>query len=184
MASEERVGPRERDRPVRKRKKSPPRNFYFYLGGELHIKLHIDRGADLITCWSFVEHKVKGYPWSSTKRTMRPSYKTGQVVELLNRSRITIENAILDGEIRRPTQPYSLDKERRPGRFCWNEALIMEARDYFATKHIGFPRKDGRITAKPIATRAELRAMMEQGTMTYVKTSDGEFIPSFKEIAW
>jgi hypothetical protein len=183
MASEKRIGPRERNRPVRK-KKSPPRNFYFYLGGELHQKLHIDRGADLITCWSYVEHKRTAYPWSETKRKMTSSYKTSEVVKLLNRSRVTRQRAIIAGDIRKPAQPYTLDKERRVGKFCWSQANVMEARDFFATQHVGFKRNDGLITAKPIPSRAELRAMMEQGTVTYVKTSDGEFIPTFKEIVW
>jgi hypothetical protein len=66
----------------------------------------------------------------------------------------------------------------------WSEVDVMEARDYFATKHIGFPRNDGRITAKAIPTRTELRAMMEHGITTYVRTTDGEFVPMFKEIVW
>jgi hypothetical protein len=124
------------------------------------------------------------YPWSETKKRMRRSYRTGQVGELLNRSRVSIENAILRGDIRKPTQSYSLDGAKRPGRFQWNDNDIMEARDFFATQHMGFPRKDGLITAKAIPTKAELRAMMEHGTMTYLKTSTGEFVPTFKEIVW
>jgi hypothetical protein len=183
MARQERSSSRKRDNPVRK-KKSSPKNFYFFLGDELHQHIHIDRGADLITCWKFSEHKRKVYPWSETRRKMRPSYRTGAVVEMLNRSRVSIENAILRGDIRKPIQPYSLDSERRPGRFCWSDKDVMEARDFFATQHVGFPRKDGLITARPIPTRAELRAMMEQGTVTYLKTSTGEFVPTFKEIVW
>lgn len=185
MASEERNGPRKRNNPVKKRKK-PLRNkgFYFYLGGILHRHIHINQAADLITAWNFEEHKRTAYSWSETRRKMRPAYRTGAVVEMLNRSRISLENAILRGDIRKPARPYSLDEERRVGRFCWSDTDIMEARDFFATQHHGFPRKDGLITPKPIPTRIELRAMMEQGTMTYMKTSDGEFVPMFKEIVW
>jgi len=182
MASEERNRSRKRDNPV---KKKPLRQgFYFFLGGILHKHLHIDKGADLITAWNYSEHKRSAYPWSETKKRMTPAYRTGQVVELLNRSRVSLEKAILRGDIRKPPQPYTLDERRRPGTFRWNDTLVMEARDYFAGQHMGFPRKDGLITAKPIPTRAELRAMMEHGTVTYVKTSAGEFIPTFKEIVW
>lgn len=184
MGSTERDGSRKRDNPVRKRKKSSPKRFYFYLGDVLHKHIHINQGSDIITCWNYEEHKRVAYSWSETRRRMRPSYRTGAVVEMLNRSRISLENAILRGDIRKPTQPYSLDEERRLGRFQWSDNDVMAARDFFSTQHVGFPRKDGLITPRPIPTRAELRAMMEQGTMTYVKTSTGEFVPMFKEIVW
>lgn len=182
MGSKERNGSRKRDNPVKK--KTPPRRFYFFLGGVLHQHIHIDRGSDIITCWNFGEHKRTAYSWSETRKRMRPSYRTGAVVEMLNRSRVSLETAILRGDIRQPARPYSLDEERRVGRFCWSDTDVMEARDFFATRHKGFPRKDGLITPQAIPTRAELRAMMEQGMMTYVKTSEGEFIPTFKEIVW
>jgi hypothetical protein len=182
MGSQKRTGSRKRNNPV---KKTPlRRGFYFFLGGELHQHIHIDRGADLITCWNFKQEKTVAYSWSETRKRMRPAYRTGAVAEMINRSRVSLENAIIRGDIRKPEQPYSLDEKRRPGNFCWSDKDIMEARDFFATRHMGFPRKDGRITARPIPTRAELRAMMEQGTMTYVKTSSGEFVPMFKEIVW
>jgi hypothetical protein len=183
MGSKERNSSRKRDNPV---KKKPSRNkgFYFFLGGTLHRHIHINQGSDIITAWNFEEHKRTAYSWSETRRRMRPAYRTGAVVEMINRSRISIENAILRGDIRQPTRPYSLDEERRIGQYWWSEDLIMDARDFFATKHKGFPRKDGLITPQAIPTRAELRAMMEQGVVTYVKTSAGEFIPTFKEIVW
>lgn len=183
MGSTERSSSRKRDNPVKK-KKSSPKRFYFFLGGVLHQHIHINQGSDIITCWNYVEHKRTAYSWSETRKKMRPSYRTGAVVEMLNRSRISLEKAILRGDIRKPSLPYSLDDERRPGRFCWSDTDIMEARDYFSTQHVGFPRKDGLITPRPIPTRAELRAMMDQGTITYVKTSSGEFVPMFKEIVW
>lgn len=182
MGSKERNGSRKRNNPVKR--KPPRRGFYFFLGGTLHKHIHINRPSDLITAWNFGEHKRTAYSWSETRKRMRPAYRTGAVVEMLNRSRVTLENAILRGDIREPAKPYTLDKERRPGMFRWSEELVMEARDYFSTVHHGYPRKDGLITPKAIPTRAELRAMMEQGVVTYVKTSTGEFIPTFKEIVW
>lgn len=184
MAGRKRSSPRDRDNTV-VTKKTPPRrkDFYFYLGGELHQHIHIDRGADIITCWNHLQRKRMAYPWSETRRKMKPSYRSGEVAKLINRSRVSIEHAILRGDIKKPFQPES-PSTKRTGRYAWSESDIMEARDFFATQHHGFPRKDGLITPKAIPTRAELRAMMEHGTVTYVRTSDGEFIPTFKEIVW
>lgn len=186
MANEERSSSRDRDNPVKKKRKPSKKvPTYFFLDGSLLKRLHVDRGADLVTCWEYYpEGKIVAHSWSETRRKMKPAFRNSQVVVLLNRTRISIENAILRGDIRPPAKLYSLEPDRKPGRYMWSEANVMEARDYFSTVHYGRPRKDGRITSKPIPTRAELRAMMEQGTVTYVKTSDGEFIPMFKEIVW
>jgi hypothetical protein len=185
MASGKGSSPRKRnDTVVTKKTPSRRKNFFFYLEGELHQHIHIDLGQDIITAWNFKQEKRVAYPWSVTKRRMKPSYRTGEVAKLINRSRVTIEHAILRGDIKQPVRPHSLDNERKRGRYAWQESDIMEARDFFATQHQGFPRKDGLITARPIPTRAELRAMMEHGMVTYMRTSEGEFIPTFKEIVW
>lgn len=183
MASKNGSSARKRDDFILTKKTPPRKEFYFYLGGELHQHIHIDRGADIITCWNHKQKKRTAYSWSETRRKMKPCYRTGQVAKMINRSRVSIENAILRGDIPKPFQAES-PSSQRSARFAWTESDIMEARDFFATQHKGFPRKDGLITAKPIPTKVELRAMMEHGTVTYVRTSDGEFIPTFKEIVW
>lgn len=167
-------------KPVKK-SNAPPRSFF--LGGELHKRLFIDKGNDLVKCWNYPQDKVVMHSWSDTRRLMKPAFRTGEVVELINRSRISIELAILDGHIRRPYRSYSLPN-KKPQRYMWTMEDVMEARDFFASRHKGFPRKDGLVTAKAIPTRAELRAMMEHGITTYIRTSDGEFVPMYKEILW
>lgn len=174
-------GKAQRDGKPVKKSTAPPR--VFFLGGELHKRLFVDRGNDLVRCWNYPQDKVVTHSWANTRRLMQPAFSTGQVVKLLNRSRVSIEVAILEGNIRKPYRSYSLPN-KKPNKFFWQMHEIMEARDFFANRHIGYPRNDGMITAKAIPTRAELRAMMEHGITTYVRTSDGEFVPMYKEILW
>jgi hypothetical protein len=184
MAGKEGNGPRERNHPVKKKRGVSPLYFYYGDPPQLHKRLHVDRGADLVTCWNFPEHKTVAYSWSEVRRLSTRAYSTGEVCKLLNRSRLTILRAIYAGNIRTPYRPYTLDERKVQGNHRWSEKDIMDARDYFSTVHIGFPRKDGRITTRPIPTKVELRAMLSQGITMYVRTSDGEFVPVFKETDW
>lgn len=107
-----------------------------------------------------------------------------QVGKMIGRTRVQIENYILRGDIRRPQRIYTLDVEKKPGKYFFSEADVLGLHDYLLTVHIGRPRKDGRITPGKMPSKAELRAMMKHDLVTYVKTDEGEFRPIWKEIDW
>lgn len=98
---------------------------------------------------------------------------------MVDRGWRTINNAITNGDIERPQITYSLDENRNEYAFYWREEDIMALHDYLKTVHFGAPRKDGRVTPKELPTNSELRAMIRQGTVLYVK--DGEkFVPTWR----
>ena len=89
-------------------RKQPGKLTYFYLNGLLHKSLHINRGADKITTWCYPEHRRVAYTYSDVKKNREPAYTTQEVAQMLNRTRKTIEYAIMDGNIEPPQFTYRI----------------------------------------------------------------------------
>lgn len=178
MAMEDGTEPRQR----RNRKSSKLR--YFYLNGDLHKILSVNRAQDFVVCWNFPEGKRVGYVWSDVKKRHGKAFRTSEVAKMVGRDLTTVKRDILNGNIKRPQKIYSLHT-KRPGAYYWSEEDVMEMHDYLLSIHIGRPRLDGLIVPRSsIPTKAELRAMMRHDIITYVKTDNEEFIPIWKERDW
>lgn len=162
---------------VKKPKKKPIR--YFFYNGDLHKKLHINRGADLITAFNYPQGKAMKYSYTDVKRNGEKAFSTKQVAEMLNRAQRVIEKEGRSGNIHRPQAQYGLE-HRRDHAYYWSESNIMELHAYLCTVHKGRPRNDGVVTPWRLPTVAELRAMMRQGTVYYVKDDDGNFVPTWE----
>jgi hypothetical protein len=172
------------------RKKQTRRLRYFFLNNELHKKLHINRGSDLITAWNYTQGKRVGYSWTDTKRNMQNAYTVLETAALLNRHRNRILEYVDRGHIKRPQHTYTplvgedQASSRRIFKYMFSEDDVMEIRDFLATLHRGRPRKDGLITSKDVPTRNELRAYMKNEVVLYQKTEDGDFMPVWKQPEW
>lgn len=163
-------------------KRKSPR--LFYMNGELHRALHINRPGNTITAWNYPQSKRVMYLYSDFRKNFKRAYTTGQVSKMINRHVVNIEIYIGRGEIRPPQKTYSLDGERRPGKYYFSDDDIYALHDYLLTVHKGRPRKDGAITPWNLPSRAELRAMLNHEVVTYVKLDDGSFVPTWKEEIW
>lgn len=157
---------------------------YFYLNGKLHKVLRIIRPADLMECWSFQDRKTVTYIWSDARKKMTSAFPLAQVAKMLGRNRVTLELFITNEIIPTPQRIYTLDGTFRPGKYLLSEDDVMGLHDYLLTVHTGRPRKDGRITPRPMPSKAELRAMMRHDVVQGVMSSDGKFIPTWKETEW
>ena len=153
---------------------------YFYLNGNLHRRLHINIGEDIIEAWCYPLAKRVAYTYSDTRSRYAKAYTTKEVCAMLNRSHDRMRHAIMDGYVEPPQFVYTLTPARHMTKYLWDDEHIMKARDFFASQHPGRRRKDGRITPKPIPTRRELRAMLRQEQTVYVKNEAGEFVPAWK----
>lgn len=153
---------------------------YFYLNNLLHKSLHINRGADTITAWCYPEHRRVAYTYSDVKKRREPAFTTKEVGKMLNRGRVQIERAILRGDITEPQHTYGLSEHKKKFQYLWNEKSILEAHAYFSTVHRGRPRNDGMITPQRLPTVRELRAMIRQEEILYVRGEDGEFRPVWR----
>lgn len=152
---------------------------YFFLNDTLHKKLFINRGKDLLTAWNYPEAKKVMYTYSDVLNRHQTAFTTTQVSGMVNRKRMTIELAIKHGMIARPQNTYGLDENRNFYQYMWREKDIMDLLDYLATVHRGRPRKDGGISIKDLPTPRELRAMINNDQILYVKSGD-TFVPSWR----
>lgn len=165
----------------------PPRGLrkdYFYLNGNLHRKISINRPADLLIAWSYPDRKRVAYVYSDAKRKMQQAFDVREVAALLNKNPEHIRRVIRAGAIETPQRIYPLDGVFKESKFKLNEDEIMELHDYFSTTHYGRPRKDGMVKPRPMPSKAELRAMMRTWDMIYVRDKQGNFVPVFKEVEW
>jgi hypothetical protein len=150
---------------------------YFYLNGLLHRKLHINRGADKVTTWCYPLHKRVTYTYTDVKKSLEPAFTTNEVGKMVNRGRVTIERAILEGKIEPPQFTYGLNEHKRKFKYMWHEKNILELHAHLSTQHFGRPRADGLITPKKLPTARELRAIIRQREILYVKDEHGNFKP-------
>lgn len=157
---------------------------YFFLNGEIHKRLRVIRGSDQLTAWNFPQGKLMIYSLTAARPNMEPAFTTTQVEKMINRKQITILHAICDGLAEPPQMTYSIDEKRNSYKYMWGEKDIMKLHEYFMTRHRGKARKDGGITPQVLPTRMELKAMINQEVVLYVKNSKGEFVPTFKAEAY
>lgn len=149
---------------------------YFYLNGNLHKKLSINRGADEIVAWCYPLHKRVVYTYSQVLKHKRPAFTTPEVCKMLNRSRYRLIVAMREGFVSRPQYTYGLTDKGERYANMWSEDDVMSLHSYFKTVHRGRPRKDGLVVPQQMPSASELRAMMRNDTVKYVKVGD-EFRP-------
>lgn len=168
------------------RKKSRTLN-YFYLDGELdgktkpllHKKLHINRAQDTITTWCYPLHKRVVYTYSDVLHSKGPAFTTKEVAKMLMCGHLRLERAILRGDIEAPQKTYGLNERRNPYGYRWSERDVLGAHAFLSTVHMGRPRNDGLINPKRMPTVRELRAMMRDEEILYVKQGDA-FLPTWR----
>lgn len=159
------------------RKKSVKLN-YFYLDGKLYKKLHINRGADTLTAWCYPEHRRVAFTYSDVRKHHGKAFTMTQVGKMLKRGRVQIQRAIIKGDLEPPQHTYGLENQSRKFKYLWSEKDVMAAHAYFSTVHRGRPRKDGLVSPQALPTARELRAMMRNQEILYVKEGDS-FIPTW-----
>lgn len=162
-----------------RRNKTTPLNVFF-LNGKLHKKLRIVRPADTIETWCYPEHRRVAYTYSDVRKNYKPAFSTKQVADMLGKSVMTLENVLKAGGIEEPATMYSLTENKHKFARRWSEEDIMNLHAYMLSVHRGRPRNDGRITPQQMPTASELRAMIRQEQILYVKTEDGNFRPAWR----
>lgn len=159
-------------------KKKPLR--YFYLNGQLHKKLQINRPKDTITTWCYPLHKRVAYTYSEVRRKKEPAFTTRQAAALLNRTPRALEAVMAKGDVEPPQFMYPLQNQTKVEAYYWSPQDVYDLHEYFCNVHYGRPRKDGMITPYKMPTLRELRALINQETILYVENDDGQFVPTWK----
>lgn len=156
----------------KKAKASKPKT-YFFLDGVPHKKLQINRGADIIIAWNYIERKRVAYVWSVVRRTMDTAFLGPQVQKMLGKHRNSLYNYTSQGQIKMPFKTYSLNDGKRPGVYLWSEKDILDLHEMLVQRGYGV-----------LPSRAELLAMMRNDVVLYTKTRDGNFTPVWQEKDW
>lgn len=157
---------------------------YFYLNGLLHKVLRRSRAEDLLVAWNYSEEKRVAYSLTDVMKNKQHAYPISEVVKIIGKHEDTIKWHLYRGDFKFPQQIYSLNGNKTPGKYFWSEDDIRHMHDFFKTVHRGRPRKDGTITPGDMPSRAELEAMIRQENILYVKNSNGEFVPVWKQPEW
>lgn len=155
---------------------------YFYLDGDLHRSLHANIGADHLTAWNYPQHKMVGLSYRDVRRNAGRAFTTKEVSELVRRNRQTIENTIINGDIEAPQKTYALGDHQKGKeyKYMWSEQDVINLHQFLCTVHYGRPRNDGMITPYNLPSLRELRAMMRQEVVLYMKNEDGKFVPTWE----
>ena len=167
-----------------KKNKRPRLPIHFYINDQLHRKLHINRGRDLLITWNYPKGQRVHYTYTDVLKRFERTFSTAEVALMVNRKRLVIDIALRDGMIEKPYKSYSMDENRTPVAYQWREKDIMGLLDYLSTVHRGRPRKDGISIPAFLPTPRELRAMIHQsGETLYVKGENG-FVPTWRAKEW
>lgn len=153
----------------------------FFLNGKLHRKLRIVRPEDKIETWCYPEHRRVVYTYSDVKRNYEPAFSTAEVAEMMGRNKKYVSKIVTDGCIEPPQMMYTMTAKKHPYGYRWSEQDIVNLHAYLMTVHRGRPRADGKTTpSADIPTLRELRAMIRQEQIFYVKNENGEFVPTWR----
>jgi hypothetical protein len=162
-----------------KQKSKRPRLTYFFVNDQLHKKLHINRAKDMLTAWNYPRGQRVKLNYTDTLRMHEKAFTTRQVAEMMNRQILAVELAITKGNIPAPQHSYGINEARNKFAYFWREKDIVGLHEYLSNVQRGRPRKDGLVTPWHLPTPRELRAMIHDEAILYVKQGD-QFVPTWK----
>lgn len=155
---------------------------YFYYEGELYRKIRIDRPANIV--WATrvrdgVEVTLSHTDW---KRKRGKAFDTQEVSKIINRAPGRLYFYINMGRIKAPQRTSPVKKFDGSARYLWSEEDILNLHDYLVSVGSTRVTKSGyTVPARNLPNRAEVKAQIGRGTVLYVKTDSGEFVPTWKE---
>lgn len=160
-------------------KRIPSNKRYFFLNGDLHRTIKIDRHLNLIECFRFIDGVEVVYSWSDVKRDSQRAFRIGAVAKALNIGRDTLMGYIKQGKVTNFQWMYN---DRKYKERMFSEDGVLDVWELIMHTHIGRPRADGKITHRTdVPTRGELLAMLKEEEVLYYWDSTSErFLPVWR----
>lgn len=153
----------------------------WFLNGDLVRIYHSNRSNGIMTVFNINKGRLESCLLGDFKKNRERAYTVNETAILVNRHKKYLPFLMKDGKIPIPTGA-SIDKVRGwQIRSYYSESQVHEIRDFLATQTIGRPRKDGLINNDITPTKQELTRRLGDGILTYTKTPDGQFIPTWEE---
>jgi reverse gyrase len=140
---------------------------YFFLNNKIHRVLKLSRAKDELVAWSYLDKKRMLYSYSQVKKNMENAYTTKEVADILKKHKVTIEDYILDGKIKKPQKVYPLSNpDSKWFKFMFSESDIMDIHQFILES--GY--------SKNMPSKAELRSLLKNNIILYTKTDSG-YVP-------
>jgi hypothetical protein len=153
------------------RNKSAKKPSYFFLNNKIHKVLRLSRAKDELVAWCYPDKKRVLYSYSQAKKSMDNAYSTKQVAEMLQRHKVTIEDYILEGKIKRPQVVYPIgNPESSWYKFMFSTKDILDLHEFILDS--GYSNN--------MPSKNELLARIRHNMILYTKTTDGDFVPVWK----
>ena len=145
--------------------------FYFFLNGKIHKVIKASRSRDEITAWCYPDKKRVMYSYSQVEKNMENAYGIVEASKILNRHRVTIEEYILQGKIKKPQKVYPISNpESTWSKYMLSESDILDIHQFIIDAgHI-----------RDLPSKSELQALLKHNLIMYTKTEDGKFVPVWK----
>jgi hypothetical protein len=145
--------------------------FYFFLNGKIHKVLKASRAKDEIVAWCYPDKKRVMYSYSQVEKNMEKAYSIVETGKILGRHRVTIEEYILQGKIKKPQKVYPISNpDSTWSRYMLSESDILDIHQFIIDAgHI-----------RDLPSRSELQALLKHNLILYTKTVDGSFVPVWK----
>jgi hypothetical protein len=153
----------------------------WFLNGDLVRIHHFNRADGLVSVYNIIQDRIETCFISDFKKNREKAYTVGETATLVNRHKKYMPSLIKRGII---PGPMGCQKGGATGwqrRSYYSESQVKEIRDILASIHIGQPRKDGLVTNNMTPNSQELTRRMGEGILTYTRTEDGRFIPTWSE---
>ena len=153
----------------------------WFLNGDLVRVHHLNRSNGILSVYNINKGQIESCLLGDFKKNRLRAYTVKETAILVNRHKKYLPMLMKAGKIPTPTGA-SIGKERGWQIMSYySEKQVLEIRDFLATQTIGRPRRDGLINNDITPTRQELTRRMGDGILTYTKTEDGRFVPTWSE---
>ena len=153
----------------------------WFLNGDLVRLYHSSRSTGMVTVYNINKDRIETCLRSDFRKNRQRAYTVAETAVLVNRHRKYMPSLIKRGIIPKPVGSSIDGKTGFQIRAYYSEDHVKEICAILATIHIGQPRKDKLITNNMTPTSQELTRRMGDGILTYTKTEDGRFIPTWSE---
>jgi hypothetical protein len=153
----------------------------WFLNGDLVRLYHSSRSTGMVTVYNINKDRIETCLRSDFRKNRQRAYTVAETAVLVNRHRKYMPSLIKRGIIPKPVGSSIDGKTGFQIRAYYSEDHVREIRAILASIHIGQPRKDKLITNNMTPTSQELTRRMGDGILTYTKTEDGRFIPTWSE---
>lgn len=157
---------------ARKNRQGSRKKFvYFFLNEKIHKVLKVSRARDEVIAWSYLDKKRVMYSYSQVEKHMEKAYGIVEASRILGRHRVTIEEYILQGKIKKPQKVYPIgNPESTWSKYMLSESDILDIHQFILDAgHL-----------RDLPSRSELQALLKHNLILYTKSSEGNFVPVWK----